>query len=314
MKILLMATGEIAIPSFQALLSSEHEVLGLVTQPDKPVGRKQTLTPPKVKEIAEEAGLLVLQPEKAGDLTFIEEVKNLEPELIVVIAYGQILKQALIDIPSTAIINLHASLLPKYRGAACIQAAIDAGDKQSGMTVMHVVKALDAGDVILQKSIPITSQSTGGSLHNELAEQGPEVLMEAIAQLADGSSMRLAQKENQVTYISKLLRNDGEIDWSDTAEKIERRIRAYHPWPGTFTTFQDGKGKVKRLKVFPFCEEYSVDDDVFSTDVGQIVMDESGVFVTTGSGKVSLNEVQPEGGRRMSFGTFLNGSKVEKLG
>ena len=281
MKALLMATGDIAIPSFQALLDSDHEVLGLVTQPDKPVGRKQVMTPPQIKVVAEKEGIEVFQPIKAGDPDFIDLVDSLRPEVIVVIAYGQILKQELIDIPSVAIINLHASLLPKYRGAACIQAAIDAGDAESGMTVMHVVKALDAGDIILQKSLPITVETTGGSLHDQLAAQGPEVLLEAIEQLDNGSAQRIPQDEGKVSYISKLMRGHGEIDWAQPTEAIERRIRAYDPWPGTFTTYQDSKGKPKRLKLFPFAK---LDFTQFDEVAGTIVEQEGRFSVVTGDG------------------------------
>jgi len=309
----MMATGDIAIPAFQALIASDHEVLGLVTQPDKPVGRKQVMTPPKVKEVALDANLPVWQPERAGDAEFIQELDALAADVIVVIAYGQILKQALIDLPQVAIINLHASLLPKYRGAACIQAAIDAGDTESGMTVMHVVKALDAGDIILQKRLPITDETTGGILHDQLAESGPEALLEALNLLASGEAPRTPQEESEVSYISKLMRNHGEIDWTQSAEAIERRIRAYDPWPGTYTTFTDNKGKQKRLKLFPKALVLNSDEVTTDTTPSTVEITSEGITVQCGTGKLQLGEVQPEGSRRMSATQWAQGVEISKF-
>ncbi len=246
--IVFLGTGDIALPAFRSLLASDEvNLLGLVTQPDKPVGRKQILTPPAIKEVAAEHGVRVMQPERAGDKAFLDELRSLSPDICVVMAYGQILTQAMLNIPALAYINLHASLLPRHRGAACIQAAIDAGDSHTGITVMHVVKALDAGDIILRKKIRIGEHETGGELHDRLAGLAPDALTDALQQLANGTATRTLQDVSQVTHIPKLMRRDGEIDWSQPADALERRIRAYHPWPGTSTTYTDTKGRTRRL-------------------------------------------------------------------
>ena len=299
LRIVFMGTGDIALPSFSALMSSE-QLVALITQPDKPVGRKQILTPPKIKELALEEGIPVLQPEKASDAQFLTELSALKPDVIVVMAYGQILTQAFLDIPKVACINLHASLLPKYRGAACIQAAIDAGDEFSGITIMHVVKALDAGDMILKKQLRIGDKETGGELHDRLADLGPKALMEALVLLENGDATGTPQNEAEVSYISKLMREDGEIDWSQDAVALERRIRAYDPWPGTSTTFTDKKGRARRLKIFP---QVTVLEG--KGKPGEIISLENGLQIACGSGSLIVESLQPDGSRRMTADDFL---------
>jgi len=302
LRIVFMGTGEIAIPAFSSLL--KRGLIALVTQPDKPVGRKRLLTPPQIKTIAEQESILVMQPEKARDEDFLTELAALEPDIIVVMAYGQILSQKLLEIPTVACINLHASLLPRFRGAACIQAAIDAGDEKTGITVMHVVKALDAGDIILKKEVVIGRQETGGELHDRLAEIAPDILLEALDALTKGTASRTQQNENEVSYISKLMREDGEIDWTQSAIALERRIRAYDPWPGTATSFTDKKGRKRRLKIFP--QVFCVDE---SGQPGEVKISEEGdLIVYCGEGALKLKEVQPDGSRRMSVADFLKGA------
>ena len=308
LRIVFMGTGDIAIPAFSSLFG--NDLVALVTQPDKPVGRKQVLTPPKIKELAQEQNIPVMQPEKARDEEFIKNLAALEPDIIVVMAYGQILSQALIDIPSVACINLHASLLPKYRGAACIQAAIDAGDSHTGITVLHIVKALDAGDIILKKEFEIGTEETGGELHDRLADLAPEALLEAIDQLKNKTATRTPQKESEVSYISKLMREHGEIDWSQPAEVLERRIRAYHPWPGTSTSFTDKKGRQRRLKIFPQVDV--VANTQSDKSPGMVTISDEGVLqVSCGEGSLILKEVQPDGSRRMKVEDFLKGNHLE---
>ncbi len=312
MKIVFMATGDIALPTLDALLSSEHEVLALYTQPDKPVGRKQVLTAPRVKTLALEAQVPVFQPAKVGEVGVIEALAALRPDVIVVMAYGQILPQSLIDIAEVAIINLHASLLPKYRGASCIQAAIDAGDEKTGMTVMHVVKQLDAGDMIRTAELPLTGSSTGGVVHDALAELSPGLLLEVLAELDAGTASRKPQSDELASYAPKLLRADGELEWSETACALERRIRAYDPWPGTFTTYQDKKGKTRRLKVFP---PTRVVDDLAgeALPAGTIIEQEGRLLVSCGSGLLELHRVQPDGGKPLEAKVFLNAQKENGL-
>lgn len=308
MRILFMGTGDIAIPSFEALLG--EQLIGLVTQPDKPVGRKQILTPPRIKEIAIEHGVEVLQPEKASESTFLDRLEFMAPDIIVVMAYGQILTQRFLDIANVACINLHASLLPRHRGAACIQAAIDAGDAETGITVMHVVKKLDAGDIILQRAIPIHEDETSGELHDRLAELAPFALLEALQKLTDGTATRTPQQEEEASYISKLMRDDGEIDWTMTAEEIERRIRAYHPWPGTSTIYTETtgrhKGRTKRLKIFPPAQVSAM-----SGNTGEVLSVDGALVIGCAGAALQVTEVQPDGSRRMKTDDFLRGQPLQ---
>ncbi|MEM9081638.1 MAG: methionyl-tRNA formyltransferase [Verrucomicrobiota bacterium] len=304
MRIVFLGTGEIALPTFRWLLESSHEVLALVTQPDKPVGRKAVMTPPKIKEVAEEAGVKVLQPEKVQSGAVLDELRAIGAELMVVMAYGQILPQALIEMPSRAIINLHASLLPKYRGASCIQAAIRNGDEKTGWTVMHVVKALDAGDVILTVETAIEVEDTGESLHDRLAEMGPEAMERVLVEFESGGGVGVPQDESLMTYAPKLERGDGKLDWGESAEGLARQIRAYHTWPGSYGVYRDGKGREKRLKVFPPAEVVAAR--------GEVGVIRDGV-VQCGQAGLRLFEVQPEGARRMTIDEFLRGLPIERI-
>lgn len=301
MRLIFIATGDITLPSFRHLLENGPRPLALVTQPDKPVGRHQTLTPPAIKVEAIAAGIPVYQPEKIGDIT--EELAALDPQILVVMAYGQILRKNILTLATQAIINLHASLLPKYRGAACIQAAIDAGDAETGITVMHVVRQLDAGDMIVTKSIPIAADETGGTLHDRLADLAPLALAEALGNLAAGTAARIPQDDAASSYIPKLEREDGKIDWSQEAAALERRVRAYDPWPGTYTLATEG-GQAKRLKIFPPVTVLQQDGPS-----GEVSTVDGKLVVGCGSGSLLLEIVQPDGGRRMSAADYLRGRK-----
>lgn len=314
MKIIFLGTGEIAIPSFRALLHSEHEVLALVTQPDKPVGRRSEPQPPAIKVVAHEAGIPVMQPEKVRSRESLAALAELAPEVIVVMAYGQMLPQKLIEIPARAIINLHASLLPKYRGASCIQGALKNGDAETGWTVMHVVKALDAGDVILADPLVISEQETAQSLHDRLAEAAPRSLLRALELFVTGEDTRTPQEESLMTYVPKLEREDGRVDWTTGGDALERTIRAYHTWPGTFTTFLDPKGKSKRLKIFPPVVFDSAEGKPGEVLPFALEEERAGLRVACGSGSLILSEVQAEGSRRMTACDFLNGFPVTQLG
>lgn len=305
MRLVFIATGDIALPSLRHLIAHGPRPLALVTQPDKPVGRHQSLTPPAVKTLALAAGIPVFQPAKIGDAA--EELAALDPDVLVVMAYGQILRDNILTLPRKAIINLHASLLPRYRGAACIQAAIDAGDSETGITSMHVVRWLDAGDIILAKSIPISNDETGGILHDRLADLAVEVLAGTLEKIAAGTAPRTPQDEARVSYVPKLGRDDGHLDWNLPAVALERRIRAYDPWPGTFTIAIEG-GKEKRLKVFPHCAVLDME-----LSPGAIAGDDERLIVGCGEGALELAIVQPEGGRRMSAGEYLRGRKPQRF-
>lgn len=300
MRILFVATGDIALPAFRRLLLEGTPPLAVITQPDKPVGRHQILTPPAIRTEAEAAGIPVLQPIRIGDIT--EDIRTLLPDVIVVMAYGQILKEPLLSLPGTHLVNLHASLLPRHRGAACIQAAIESGDIESGITAMHVVQALDAGDMIHKRAIPIAPDETGGSLHDKLADLAADVLMETLDMLHKGTAPRIPQAPVDATYISKLSREDGKIEWSMSAEQIERRIRAYHPWPGTYT-LAESEGRTTRVKIFP-----PTDVVPSSLAPGEINATETSLTIGCGNDTaLLLHSLQPEGSTRMSAQVYLRG-------
>ncbi|MFD0894814.1 methionyl-tRNA formyltransferase [Luteolibacter ambystomatis] len=305
MRIAFFGTGEIAIPAFRRLIEAGPAPVLLVTQPDKPVGRHHTLTPPAIKTVALEAGIPVLQPEKVRNA--IEELAAYDIDLMVVMAYGQILPLKLIKLPRIACINLHASLLPRYRGAACIQAAIDSGDEETGITVMHVVKQLDAGDIILAKSIPILPGETGGHLHDRLAGVAADAMADALQPLAAGTASRTPQDENLVSYIPKLEREDGRLDFTKTANELERRIRAYDPWPGTYVVIRED-GKERRLKIFPPVEVVEG-----TPGTGEIDTSSGSLLIGCGEDVLKLLEVQPEGARRMNVSDYLRGRKPERI-
>lgn len=294
-----MATGEIAQPVFDHLLAVGPRPLALVTQPDKPVGRHRAPVSPAIKLAALAAGIPVLQPERVGDAA--AELAALDPDILVVMAYGQILRQDLLGLPRLATINLHASLLPRHRGASCIQAAILAGDPATGITTMHMAPRLDAGDVILARSLAITDGETGGSLHDRLASLAPEVLMETLRRLADGSAERRPQDEALATYAPKLDRDSGRIDWSVDAATIARRIRAYDPWPGSFTRVREGESW-RRLKIFP-----PVSLSATSLPPCAVAVSGDSLIIGCGDGALQIGELQAEGSRRMTAADYLRG-------
>jgi methionyl-tRNA formyltransferase len=299
MRIVFIGAGEIGVPTLQALLKSAHEVVGVVTQPDKPVGRSQLIEPPPIKNALSGTNIPVLQPARIKDRQAIEEIRTLRPDVIVVMAYGQILPRDVLEIPEIGCLNLHASLLPRWRGAAPIQAAIAAGDREIGITVMYMDEGLDTGDILLQRTIDILPADTGGALHDRLAGVAPETLLESLDLLAKGKAPRTPQDNAVATYAPKLKREDGKIDWSDPADAIERKIRAFDPWPGAFMTVStDG---TRNLKIF----SATVID--LQGKPGKILRNEAELVVAAGEGALSLGEVQLEGKRRMSAMEFLRG-------
>lgn len=302
MRIVFIGTGEIGLPALHWLLDwPEGEVVGVYTQPDRPVGRKLVLTPPEVKTVALARGIPVYQPEKLRQAEAMAELEALKPDLIVVMAYGQILSRKVIELPTITCINLHASILPRHRGAAPIQGAIRDGDQETGVTVMYVDVGLDTGDQLLTETCPILDSDTGGTLHDKLAEVAPVALSKALPLLQAGEAPRQPQDEALVTYDPKLGREDGEIQWSQSAEEIERLIRAYDPWPGTYTMVQG-----KKLKILPPTEV--IPGKSPETEPGTVLPSEEGdLIIACGSGALKLKELQLEGRKRLEVKTFLAG-------
>lgn len=311
MRILYIGTGAIGLPALRSLLAdTAHEVCGVICQPDKPVGRKQVLTPPATKVLALEYGVPVFQPQRIRNEAAL--VKTLDPDVAVVMAYGQILPRAVLDAPRLGCLNLHASLLPRHRGAAPIQAAILAGDAESGITVMYMDEGLDTGDILLTEKLALTPDETGGSLHDRLAELAPSALRRALSLLAAGKLPRLPQDTAAMTHTGKLDRADGVIDWSQPAEEIARRIRAFDPWPGTSTSLPGGM----LLKVFP--PVHASGDSSGCAPGGSILAaGPDGILVACGSGSLLVKSVQAEGRKRMDAAAFLTGKSLrtgERLG
>ncbi len=307
MRILFLGTGEIGLPTLHSLLADpRHQVVGCVTQPDKPVGRRQEMQAPEVKKVALEAGIPVFQPVRVRAPEALDQLRALEPEVIVVVAYGQILPKALLDMPSRACLNLHASLLPRHRGASPIQAAIEAGDRETGMTVMYMAEGLDSGDVLLKKTLPIRRRETGGTLHDRLAAIGPDALNEALGLLQNGTAPRIPQNRDLVTYAGKLGREHGRIDWRLGCVEVERKIRAMNPWPAAHTLVP-GAGGNKVLKIFRAIvvrKTGGIPGQVLKTGP-------EGLLVAAGTGSVLVREVQLEGKKRMEAGEFLRGHAFE---
>jgi methionyl-tRNA formyltransferase len=311
MRVVFIGTGDIGVPTLQALLKSEHEVVGLVTQPDKSVGRAQLIEPPPIKkafvgrarpQLARRGEAApILQPARIKDQQAIDAIRALQPDVIVVMAYGQILPLDVLEVPKIACLNLHASLLPRWRGAAPIQAAIAAGDHETGITVMYMDEGLDTGDMLLQRTIDILPAEAGGSLHNRLAEVAPEALLKSLELLAKASAPRTPQDNALATYAPKLKREDGKIDWTEPADAIEKKIRAFDPWPGAFMTIE--ANGTRNLKIF------SAEVVDFQGTPGEILRSQNEFVIAAGKNALSLREVQLEGKRRMSVAEFLRGNR-----
>jgi methionyl-tRNA formyltransferase len=294
MRIVFIGTGEIGVPTLRALQKSEHELVGVVTQPDKPAGRDQKITAPPIKAALTGTKMSILQPAKIKDPRAVEQIRALAPDVIVVMAYGQILPKAVLEIPKIACVNLHASILPRWRGAAPIQAAIAAGDRESGITVMFMDEGLDTGDILLQRKIDIAANETGDSLHDRLAEIAPEALLDALKMFPNAS--RASQDKALATYAPKLNRESGRINWNEPAEVIERKIRAYNPWPGAFSEFNN-----RKLKIFAA----SIVD--LRGKPGEVLRRDNEFVIAAADRALSLIEVQLEGKRRMTASEFLRG-------
>ncbi len=319
-RIIFLGTPDFALPTL-SLLSAPYSLVGIITQPDRPVGRRQTLTPSPVKVAAKKLGIPVLQPEKLRDKKIVEQIRELKPDLIVVAAYGQIIPKAVLEIPRYGALNIHPSLLPKYRGASPIQAAIAAGDIETGVTLILLDEELDHGPILAQARVPIAPDETGSSLSPKLARIGAELLRATMPEWITKKIKPQEQDHTQATVTKLLTRDDGKIDWHEPAEVIDRRIRAYDPWPGTWTTIQikDSRFKIKVLKAHLLqLKSYNLNlpakpGTVFKTPsgfaiaCGQTPSPSRGKGWGEGVNALEILELQPEGKRAMSAAEFLRG-------
>jgi methionyl-tRNA formyltransferase len=302
MKIVFMGTAELSCASLEKLAANGNfSVAAVVTQPDKPKGRDLRLTPSPVKVLAEKLNLPVLQPLKARDEQFITQIRDLQPDLMVVVAYGQILPQRLLDVPRHGCLNVHTSLLPKYRGAAPIQWAIADGEPETGVTLMKMDAGLDTGPVLAIRRTPILPADDSQTLHDRLAQLGAELLVETIPAYMAGTLVPRPQPESGANYAAKIKKEDGRIDWTWPAEKIWNRLRAFTPWPGAFA-FLPAEPKPQLLKI------WKAGVAAASAPPGTVVAaDQAGIVVGCGQGALRILELQREGGRRLTASQFLAG-------
>lgn len=298
MRIVFAGTPEFAVPPLRALLGTSHEICGVYTQPDRPAGRGRKLTPSPVKLIAQEAGLPVFQPETLKDEAAQAELRELKPDLMVVVAYGLLLPRAVIDTPPLGCINIHASLLPRWRGAAPIQRSILAGDAETGVTIMYIEPRLDAGPMLLKKSCPIGPDDTAGDLHDRLSRMGAEALLEALPPIAAGTAQPELQDESLVTHAAKISKDDAQLDWSRPASELQRQICAFNPWPVAETVYRDQVMRVWRATVIPATR---------LAPPGTLLIDGEHLNVVTGNGCLRLLEIQLPGGKRIAARDFING-------
>lgn len=299
-KVIFMGTPDFAVPGLTALTNDPRfEVATVVTQEDKPVGRKQELSWPAIKKAALELNIPVLQPKKLKDI--VDNLKNLEPDFIVVIAYGQILSPAVLSIPKIACINVHASLLPKYRGSACLQASILNGDDQAGITIMLMEKGLDTGDILKQAAIDLKGNESLEYLHDTLSQIGATMLGDTLVDFAAGKIKPQQQDDAQSSYVKEIDKKDGEIDWQKSAQEIERQVRAYTPWPSAFS-YLDGK-------LFKIIKAQILENSDSSLEIGQIFEQNKDLAVKCGQNALLILELQLEGKKAMDAKSFLAGNK-----
>ncbi|MDM5207239.1 methionyl-tRNA formyltransferase [Cytobacillus kochii] len=300
-KIVFMGTPDFSVPVLRSVIQAGYEVIAVVTQPDRPVGRKKVLTPPPVKVEAQKHGIPVLQPEKVKNKEDLQAVLNLEPELIITAAFGQILPKPLLDAPKYGCINVHASLLPELRGGAPIHYSIIQGKEKTGITIMYMAEKLDAGDILTQVEVEIARDDTVGSLHDKLSEAGSKLLLETLPPLLKGDLLPKQQDENLATFAYNIKREEEKIQWSKPAIEIYNHIRGMNPWPVAYTTLSDAVMKVWASVIIE-----SKSNQMPGTIVG---LEEDGINVSTGDGQIlKLTEIQPSGKKRMKAKDYLRGA------
>lgn len=301
MRVLFMGTPDFAVPTLEALIR-EHDVIGVFTQPDKPRGRGKAVSFSPVKEVAVKHDIPVYQPVKVREASVVDEIRSMKPDVIVVVAFGQILPESILNIPPYGCINVHASLLPRYRGAAPIQWAVIDGEKETGVTTMYMAKGLDTGDMILRESIVLDPKETGESLHDKLCVMGGPLILKTLEQIEHGTAPRIPQEDALSCYAHMLTKELGCIDWTKDAASIERLIRGLNSWPSAYTTWNG-----KTLKIWD--SEVTKGSEAIPGTV--IAKDKTSFTVSCGQGALKVLEVQLQGKKRMTTQAFLVGNHVE---
>ena len=310
MRVIFMGTPDFATGTLEEIVKAGHEVAGVVTQPDKPKGRGKTMMPTPVKETALKYNLPVYQPRKVREPEFVELLRSLKPDVMVVAAFGQIITKEILEMPKYGCINVHASLLPAYRGAAPIQWAVINGDKESGVTIMQMDEGIDTGDMIEKAVVPIAEDETGGSLFDKLSHTGAKLCVKVLRDLEEGTAVREKQPEESTTPYAKMIdKKMGEVDWKKSAKEIEQLIRGLNPWPSAYTKVHGKTLKLWKAKVLL---------ETSQMNPGQIVkVTKDSLAVQTGQGMLEIQELQLEGKKRMDTSSFLRGyalAEGESLG
>lgn len=308
MRIIFMGTPDFAVPVLQSLINSRHEVVAVVTQPDRPKGRGKNMQFSPVKECALAHNIPVMQPVNVSVPEVIDELRAYEPELIVVVAFGQFVTKKIREMPKYGCINVHASLLPKYRGAGPIQWAVINGEKESGVTTMYMCREIDKGDMLLKDTVTLDPKETGDSLHDKLSMMGGPLLLKTIDKLEDGSAVRIPQCEEESTYAPKLEKTMGNIDWTMDADRIERLVRGLNSWPGTFTKIHGKTVKIWDCDVV--CQEALTESQAAAEPGTVIISEKDQLIVKAGNGALSLRMLQPEGKKNMTVDAYLRGYPI----
>ncbi len=305
LKVLFMGTPDFAVPTLETLCNSEYEVIGVVTQPDKPKGRGKSVQMTPVKECALKYDIPVYQPVKLREQENIDELSKLDIDFIVVVAFGQILPKSVLDMPKYGCINVHSSLLPKYRGAAPIQWTIIEGEEKTGITTMFMDEGLDTGDILLQEETPISDDETGGSLHDRLADMGASLLLKTLEGVKNNTIKRIKQDDELSNYVGMLNKSHGQMDFEKSAVELDRLVRGLNPWPSAYTSLNGKMFKIWEAKAMEINEQYTDKDN------GEIVeVNKDSIIVKTGNGLLKLLQVQLEGKKRMFVEDFLRGYEV----
>ena len=304
MRVIFMGTPDFAVPSLEALLT-KHEVVLVVTQPDKPKGRGKKMVPTPVKACALEHGIPVLQPEKVKEPEFVEQLRSYEPDLIAVTAFGQILSEPILEMPKYGCINVHGSLLPKYRGAAPMQWSIIDGEKVTGITTMYMAKGLDSGDMLLKAEVEITDEDTFATIHDKMAVTGANLLLDTLDQLEAGTLERIPQDHDAATYAPMITKETGHIDWSKNRQDIINLIRGLNPVPAAYTIYEE-----EVLKIFGAVVSDVQADGAANGEIVAVV--KKGFVVKCGDGCLLITEVQARGGKRMMTDAYLRGHAMKE--